>query len=92
MPVWKRVGGGCHLNRKIDDLITAAGFRIVELKTCYPPGPRSMTYTYQDSRREMLLVPRFSLRYLVPPEGLRIRATLRTLGCSGDQALCADGR
>ena len=32
-PVWKRVGGGCHLNRKIDDLITAAGFRIVELKT-----------------------------------------------------------
>jgi len=60
MPVWKRVGGGCHLNRKIDDLITAAGFRIVELKTCYPPGPRSMTYTYQDSRREMLLVPRFS--------------------------------
>jgi ubiquinone/menaquinone biosynthesis C-methylase UbiE len=46
-PVWKRVGGGCHLNRKIDDLITAAGFRIVELKTCYLPGPRPMTYTYQ---------------------------------------------
>jgi ubiquinone/menaquinone biosynthesis C-methylase UbiE len=34
MPVWKRVAGGCHLNRKIDDLITAAGFRITELKTC----------------------------------------------------------
>jgi ubiquinone/menaquinone biosynthesis C-methylase UbiE len=46
-PVWKRVGGGCHLNRKIDDLITAAGFRIAELKTCYLPGPRPMTYTYQ---------------------------------------------
>ena len=46
-PVWKRVGGGCHLNRKIDDLITAAGFRIVELKTGYLPGPRPMTYTYQ---------------------------------------------
>jgi ubiquinone/menaquinone biosynthesis C-methylase UbiE len=46
-PFWKRVGGGCHLNRKIDDLITAAGFRIVELKTCYLPGPRPMTYTYQ---------------------------------------------
>jgi hypothetical protein len=45
-PVWKRVGGGCHLNRKIDDLITAAGFRI-EMKTCYLPGPRPMTYTYQ---------------------------------------------
>lgn len=47
MPVWKRVAGGCHLNRKIDDLITAAGFRITELKTCYLPGPRPMTYTYQ---------------------------------------------
>ena len=26
-PIWKRVTGGCHLNRKIDELITAAGFR-----------------------------------------------------------------
>src|ERR1700758_5388974 len=32
-PVWKHIGGGCHLNRKVDDFITAAGFRIVELKT-----------------------------------------------------------
>ena len=46
-PVWKRIGGGCHLNRKIDDLITAAGFEIGELRTCYLPGPRLMTYTYQ---------------------------------------------
>jgi len=46
-PLWKRIGGGCHLNRKIDDLIEAAGFQIVELKTLYLPGPRLMTYTYQ---------------------------------------------
>ncbi len=46
-PLWKRIGGGCHLNRKVDDLITAAGFRIAELTTCYLPGPRPMTYTYQ---------------------------------------------
>ncbi|MGH9433024.1 MAG: class I SAM-dependent methyltransferase [Terriglobia bacterium] len=46
-PVWKRVAGGCHLNRKVDELITGAGFRIAELKTCYLPGPRPMTYTYQ---------------------------------------------
>ncbi len=46
-PLWKRIGGGCHLNRKIDDLITAAGFRITDLKTYYLPGPRPMTYTYQ---------------------------------------------
>jgi ubiquinone/menaquinone biosynthesis C-methylase UbiE len=46
-PLWKHIGGGCHLNRKIDDLIMAAGFRITELKTCYLTGPRPMTYTYQ---------------------------------------------
>ena len=46
-PVWKRVAGGCHLNRKIDGLIATAGFRVIELKTFYLPGPRPMTYTYQ---------------------------------------------
>src|SRR6266849_9572495 len=46
-PVWMRIGGGCHLNRKIDEIITAAGFQIAELKTCYLPGPHPMTYTYQ---------------------------------------------
>jgi len=45
-PMWKRIGGGCHLNRKIDELIDSAGFQIVELKTEYLPGPRAMTYTY----------------------------------------------
>ena len=46
-PVWKRVGGGCHLNRKIDQLIEAAGFQISDMKTGYLPGPRPLTYTYQ---------------------------------------------
>jgi ubiquinone/menaquinone biosynthesis C-methylase UbiE len=46
-PIWKRIGGGCHLNRKIDDLIRPAGFNIVELQTTYLPGPRAMTFTYQ---------------------------------------------
>jgi ubiquinone/menaquinone biosynthesis C-methylase UbiE len=46
-PAWKRIAGGCHLNRKTDEIITAAGFQITELRTCYLPGPRFMTYTYQ---------------------------------------------
>jgi len=50
-PVWKKIGGGCHLNRKIDDLLVAAGFEIQDLKTCYLPGPRPMTYTYQGFAR-----------------------------------------
>ena len=46
-PIWKPIGGGCHLNRKIDEIIKQAGFRIAELTTSYIPGPRPMTYTYQ---------------------------------------------
>lgn len=46
-PFWKRIGGGCHLNRKVDDLIKGAGFQIIEQKNFYLPGPRPMTYTYQ---------------------------------------------
>lgn len=46
-PIWKRVAGGCHLNRKVDDLISAAGFRITGLDTFYIVGPRFVTYTYQ---------------------------------------------
>jgi ubiquinone/menaquinone biosynthesis C-methylase UbiE len=50
-PVWKKIGGGCHLNRKIDELLATAGFAIGELKTSYLPGPRPMTYTYQGFAR-----------------------------------------
>ena len=39
--------GGCHLNRKIDDLLASNGFDIVELRTAYLPGPRPFTYTYE---------------------------------------------
>jgi SAM-dependent methyltransferase len=46
-PLWKHIGGGCHLNRKIDDLILKAGFVIDELRTTYLLGPRPMTFTYQ---------------------------------------------
>jgi len=46
-PMWKHIGGGCHLNRKIDDLIQAAGFQITDQRNFYLPGPRPMTYTYQ---------------------------------------------
>lgn len=46
-PLWRRIGGGCHLNREIKEIISDAGFQIRELETEYLPGPRPMTYTYQ---------------------------------------------
>lgn len=46
-PLWRRCAGGCHLNRKTDDLIGAAGFTLAELSTGYARGPRPMTYMYE---------------------------------------------
>jgi len=46
-PTWKRIAGGCTLNRKIDELVTSAGFRIRELSNEYMAGPRPMTYMYK---------------------------------------------
>src|SRR5438034_257464 len=46
-PIWLRFSGGCHLSRKIDDLLSDAGFRIERLETGYIPGPRIMTFLYE---------------------------------------------
>jgi ubiquinone/menaquinone biosynthesis C-methylase UbiE len=46
-PVWKRIGGGCHLNRQIDDLIAGAGFDIAQIERGYSRGPKPMTYLYK---------------------------------------------
>lgn len=45
-PLWKPLAGGCHLTRRIDELIRDAGFGISELENEYLRGPRPLTYTY----------------------------------------------
>jgi ubiquinone/menaquinone biosynthesis C-methylase UbiE len=46
-PYWKRISGGCHLDRKTDDLIRAAGFAVDEIETGYMTGPKPWTFMYQ---------------------------------------------
>ncbi len=46
-PPWRRIAGGCHLDRKMDDLIRQAGFNLTNLQAEYAPGPRTMSYMYQ---------------------------------------------
>jgi ubiquinone/menaquinone biosynthesis C-methylase UbiE len=48
-PCWKAIAGGCHLDRRIDEMICAAGFRIVSLDTGHMPGPKPWTFMYQGS-------------------------------------------
>ena len=46
-PVWKAIGGGCHLGRAIPGLIRDAGFRIDSMETMYLPGtPRFAGFNY----------------------------------------------
>ena len=45
-PVWKRLAGGCQLNRPIPDLIERGGFRISRLETMYLPGWRPITFNF----------------------------------------------
>jgi SAM-dependent methyltransferase len=46
-PLWKKIGGGCHLNRPIRALIEQGGFGITSLDTGYMKGPKPMTYLYE---------------------------------------------
>jgi ubiquinone/menaquinone biosynthesis C-methylase UbiE len=46
-PAWRRLAGGCHLNRPIGPLIEQAGLRIADLETGYlVKGPRPLTFHY----------------------------------------------
>jgi len=47
-PLWRRVAGGCHLNRPIAQLVEQSGLRLVELETGHlVKGPRVATYHYR---------------------------------------------
>jgi ubiquinone/menaquinone biosynthesis C-methylase UbiE len=46
-PIWRRLAGGCHLNRNTAELMRSAGYQIAELRTGYARGPRPMTYMYE---------------------------------------------
>lgn len=46
-PVWKMIGGGCHLTRPIDKMVEAGGFRFDSLVTEYvKKTPKFVGYDY----------------------------------------------
>ncbi|MDP6197492.1 MAG: class I SAM-dependent methyltransferase [Porticoccaceae bacterium] len=46
-PYWGKIAGGCHLNRNIPALITAAGFKIEVMEQMYLPStPKFAGYNY----------------------------------------------
>ena len=45
-PGWKKIAGGCNLNRDIADLISASGFQFKSLKKKYIKGPKILSFQY----------------------------------------------
>jgi ubiquinone/menaquinone biosynthesis C-methylase UbiE len=43
-PLWKRIAGGCHLNRDIPETIRNAGFTVSDAEQMYLPGWKPATY------------------------------------------------
>jgi len=47
-PIWRRLAGNCHPNRRIDHLLKVAGFATKTQKCGYlVKGPKTLTYHYQ---------------------------------------------
>jgi SAM-dependent methyltransferase len=46
-PLQRLLAGGCHLNRPIDDLVTASGLRLTRLENYYFDGARPFGYMFE---------------------------------------------
>jgi SAM-dependent methyltransferase len=50
-PAWKCIGGGCHLNRAIQNLIEDSGFQFDRFETGYMRGPKPLAFMYEGTAR-----------------------------------------
>jgi SAM-dependent methyltransferase len=46
-PLQRRVAGGCHLNRPIDQLVVNSGLKLTRLENYYAKGPRPFGYMFE---------------------------------------------
>lgn len=45
-PLWKRIAGGCHLNRPVPVLLRQSGFNPEDMQTMYIPGWKPACFNY----------------------------------------------
>lgn len=46
-PIQRRIAGGCHLNRPIDELVLNSGLELTRLENYYAKGPRPFGYMFE---------------------------------------------
>ena len=46
-PLWRRIAGGCQLNRDVPQLLEQSGFCVDALDAAYIDGPRPLTFNYR---------------------------------------------
>lgn len=50
-PMWRRVGGGCRLDRDVAAVLRDAGFHSDDLSASYADGASFLSYTYEGTAR-----------------------------------------
>ncbi len=50
-PAWRRVGGGCRLDRDMAAILRDAGYHSADLSADYTEGSRLLSYTFQGTAR-----------------------------------------
>ncbi len=50
-PIWRRLGGGCRLDRDVSAILRDAGYHLVELTADYSAGVRWLSFTSQGIAR-----------------------------------------
>lgn len=51
-PIQRRLFGGCHLNRRIDELVTAGGLEIERIENFFMRGPKAFGYMFEGVARK----------------------------------------
>lgn len=46
-PIWRRIAGGCNMNRPIDQLVEEGGFKLTELERFRHTGPALLAHMYR---------------------------------------------
>ena len=51
-PVWRRLSGGCHLNRDVPATLRSSGFEVTQMEAAYVPGWRVASFNYRGVARK----------------------------------------